>query len=156
MSQGREYTVSFQNVSVAAAQDMLAVYAGANMAFEVVSFGVGPSNTTVENLLINVKRLPATVTTGSGGAAVTPAPDQDSDSSAQVTARRNDTTQATTSGTATYHYSSAVNEVNGIDYIFPTGLRPVAKPNEAIVFEVTTAPGAGRTMSGYMKVRELF
>lgn len=155
MSFGRTYNVTF-NASVSAAQDLIAVMAGANMAFEVVGFGLGPCNTTVENLLINLKRLPATVTNGSGGSAPTPVPDHVTDAAATVTARANDTTPATTSGSAVYLHRDAYNEVNGFEWIFPERARPVAKPGEAIVLETPSTPGGARTIQGWMKIRELF
>jgi hypothetical protein len=156
MSSGRTYNVTFRSVSVAAAQDLIAVYAGASMAFEVIGFGLSPGNTTVENLLINLKHLPATVTAGSGGSAGTMQKDNPTDAAATVTSRINDTTPATTGGTADYPHSDGYNEVNGFEWIFPERSRPVAKLSEAMVFEVVTAPGAGRTLSGWMKIRELF
>lgn len=154
MSDGRTYNITF-SATVAAAQDLISVMAGANMAFEVIGFGLGPCNTTVENLLINLKRLPATVTNGSGGSAPTPIPDKVTDAAATVTARTNDTTPATTSGTAVYLHRDAFNEVNGLEWLFPEGARPTAKPGEAIVLETPSTP-TSRTMQGWMKIREKF
>lgn len=54
-----------------------------------------------ENIRISIIRLPATVTVGSGGSAVTPVDvDDRANTTAGFTARCNDTTLATTSGTA--------------------------------------------------------
>jgi hypothetical protein len=154
---GRTYTIPFRGVSVSAVQDLCAAYAGANMAIEVISLTLGQiSLTTVESLDISVKRLPATVTTGSGGTAPTPVPDAGTDAAATFTARVNDTSQATTSGTAVYPHVDVYNEVNGYQWIFPQGARPNCKPNEALIFSLDTAPGAARTMSGSMKIMEKF
>lgn len=156
MSDRSIYTINFHNVSVSAVQDLIAVYAGASMAFEVVGYGISPGNTTVENLQLNLKRLPATVTAGSGGTTPTPVPDATTGPAATVTAHVNDTTQATTSGTAVYLQSDGLNEVNGFEWIWPEKARPSCKLSEAIVLELASAPGGARTLSGWMKIRELF
>lgn len=63
-----------------------------------------------ENLRITIQRFPATVTVGSGGSAVTPVTMSSPDAAAGFTARCNDTTVATTSGTAVTHEEFAWNE----------------------------------------------
>lgn len=63
-----------------------------------------------ENIRLSIIRLPATVTVGSGGSAVAPVPLDDIDAAAGFTARCNDTTVATTSGTAETKEESAWNE----------------------------------------------
>lgn len=156
MSSGRTYNITFGNVSVSAVQDLIAATATASMAFEVVGFGIGPCNTTVENVLINLKRLTATVSAGSGGGSATPSKDNTSDAAATATGRINDTVQATTSGSTVYLHRDALNEVNGFEWLFPERARPVAAPGEAIILELASAPGGARTMSGWMKIRELF
>jgi hypothetical protein len=126
------------------------------MAFEVISINIGQvTATTVALLAITLKHLPATVTAGSVGTAPTPAPDDPTDAAATVTARANDTTQATTSGTATTMLADVMNVVNGYQWIFPVGGRPQCKLSEAMSLSLNTAP-ATLTMSGSMKIRELF
>ena len=157
MSAGRTYDVVFKNVSVSAVQDLLAAYAGASMAIELVSFELGQiTQTSVEILQISVKRLPATVTAGSGGTTPTPVPDTDTDAAATFTAHVNDTTQATTSGTAVFPKADVWNLVNGYQWIWPERSRPGCKPSEALVISLDSAPAAARTCSGTLKVRELF
>jgi hypothetical protein len=153
----RIYTVSFSGVAVSAVQDLLAVYSGSSMAFAVHSIQIGQiTQTSVEAVRISLKRLPATVTTGSGGTGPTPQPASAGDSAATVTARANDTTQATTNGTAVTLLADAFNLVNGYQWIFPPDDRPVAKLSEAIVLSLDSAPSAARTMSGTIVVEELF
>lgn len=53
-----------------------------------------------EGLRISIIRLPATVTSGSGGSAVTPVPLDSADTAAGAAAEANNTTVATTSSTA--------------------------------------------------------
>jgi hypothetical protein len=154
----RVYTIEFDNVSVSAAQDLLAAYCGANMAVEVHSFVIGQvTASTVGNLRIRLRRLPATVTAGSGGTTPTPAKvGGTNDSAATFTAHANDTTQATTSGTAVTLHADAFNVVNGYQWVFLKEDRPSAKPNEALVLSLDSPPGSAETMSGTMTVAELF
>jgi hypothetical protein len=153
----RTYTVSFSGVSVTAVQDLLAVYSGASMAFEVHSIQLGQiTQTAVEAVRISLKRLPATVTTGSGGTAPTPRPADSADTAATITARANDTVQATTNGTAITLLADSFNLVNGYQWIFPPDDRPVCKLSEAIVLSLDSAPAASRTISGTIVVAELF
>ncbi len=157
MSAGRTYNVIFRNVSVTAVQDLCAAYAGASMAIEVVSITLGQiTQTSVENLQISVKRLTATVTSGSVGSSFTPSLDTDTDAAATFTARINDTTIATTSGSTAYLHADVVNLVNGYQWIFPERNRPTCKLSEALIFSLDNAPAGSRAMSGSMKVRELF
>lgn len=153
----RIYSVSFNGVSVSAVQDLLAVYAGLSMAFEVHSIQIGQvTQTAVEAVRISLNRLPATVTSGSGGTAPTPQKLANSDAAATITARVNDTTQATTNGTSATLLADTFNLVNGYQWIFPPDDRPVCGPSQAIVLSLDSAPAASRTMSGTIIVEELF
>lgn len=157
MSAGRTYSILFRSVAVTAAQDLCAAIAGASMALEVISLTLAQlTNTSVEILPISIKLLPATVTNGSGGGAFTPEVDTDTDSAATFTSRINDTTIATTSGTVHYKHVDMWNLVNGYQWIFPERARPSCKLSEALIFSLDLAPAASRTVSGSMKVRELF
>jgi len=157
MSAGRTYTINFRGVSVAAVQDLCAAYCGASMAIELVSITIGQiTQTAVEILQISIEHLPATVTPGSGGSAFTPIRDTPTDAANTFTARINDTVQATTSGTLDYKHIDTFNLVNGYQWIWPERARPTAKLSEALILSLDTAPAATRTMSGQLKVRELF
>jgi hypothetical protein len=157
MSAGRTYNIIFRAVGVTAVQDLCAAYAGASMALEVVSITLGQiTQTSVENLQISVKRLTATVTPGSSGNSFTPSLDTDTDAAATFTARINDTTIATTSGSTAYLHADVDNLVNGYQWIFPERNRPTCKLSGALIFSLDSAPAASRTMTGSMKVRELF
>jgi hypothetical protein len=157
MSAGRTYNIVFRAVSVSAAQDLCSAYAGASMALEVISVTLGQiTQTSVENLQLSVKRLTATVTNGSAGNSFTPTLDTDTDAAATFTARINDTTVATTSGSTAYLHADVVNLVNGYQWIFPERNRPTCKLSEALIFSLDSAPSGARTMTGAMKVRELF
>lgn len=63
-----------------------------------------------EDIGINIDRLTATVTSGSGGTAPTPQPVDDSDAASGFSAEVNNTTKATTSGTTSVLDAFAWNE----------------------------------------------
>jgi hypothetical protein len=157
MSSPRTYNIVFRNVTVSAAQDLCAAYCGASMAIELISLTIGQiTQTAVEILQISIRHLPATVSAGSGGNSFTPNPDKPTDAAATFTARINDTSQATTGGTALYPHADVFNLVNGYQWVWPERARPTAKLSEALIFSLDSAPLAGRVMSGSMKVGELF
>ncbi len=140
----RSYSIEFHNISVNVVQDLLAIYCGASMGVELHGMVIGQiTGVSVQNLQISVKRLPATVTSGSGGASVTPAPLSNGDASATATARRNDTTQATTSGTAKTLHSDTFNTVNGYQFFFPPNDIPDAGLSQALVLSLDSAPASG-------------
>jgi hypothetical protein len=156
MSRGRTYSIQFNNVAVAAVQDLLAAYAGGSMIFELAGLVIGQiTGTTVQNLRFTVKRLPATVTTGSGGASATPKRMMRGDTAATITGRTNDTTQASTSGTADVLHSDVFNTVNGYQWYWNPQDCPTIGLNEAAVVSLDAPPGAAMTMSGTLYVREL-
>jgi hypothetical protein len=154
---GRIYAVSFAAVSVGAVQDLFALYAG-TMGFKVHMIELDQvTATAVNNLQLTHKRLPATVTAGSGGTSVTPVPLSSTNAAATVTAHCNDTTQATTSGTAAVLAAHAWNVINGYLYLPPEADRPVIAPNQAFVLSLNSAPSAGSYVtSGTITFEELF
>jgi hypothetical protein len=153
----RPYSVQFNNVSVAAVQDLIALYCGANMACELNGIVLGQiTGTTVQNLRISVKRLPATVTSGSGGSSPTPQKIMRGDSAATATARTNDTTQASTSGTPALLHEDVFNTVNGYQFFWPPNVSPVCGPSEAAIFSLDGAPSGAMFMSGTLYFSELF
>lgn len=154
---GRVYTIEFDNVSVAAVQDALAVYAGSGMAFKVHEVTLGQiTATSIGNLRLTLKRLPATVTAGSGGSTPTPRKLNNGDAAATVTAHANDTTQATTSGTSQTLRGDIFNVINGFLYQPAPDDRPVIAPGQAFIVSLDSAPASAQTMSGTVTIEELF
>ncbi len=134
MIRARPYSVQFHNVSVSAVQDLIALYSGASMASELHGVVIGQvTGTSVANLAISVKRLPASVTAGSGGAAATPQKINRGDGAATATARTNDTSQATTGGTAAVLHADVFNTVNGYQFFWPPADVPTIGPSEATI-----------------------
>jgi hypothetical protein len=103
---GRLYTVVFAGTITNAGgdTDLLEIVAATNK--PVILRGIALSqisevgDAAEEGLRLSIIRLPATVTSGSGGSAATPATLDSSDAAAAFTAEVNNTTIASTSGTA--------------------------------------------------------
>lgn len=95
-----------------------------------------------EGLRITLKRLPATFTVGSGGSSVTPVPMDSADTACGATVRANDTTVATTSGTAVTLEEIGWNERNSpCDFWYPDErFCPKVKQGEGLVLRMETTP----------------
>lgn len=153
----RVYAVPFKNVSISAVQDVLGIYAGSTKALEIHEIKLGQTSiTTAAQLRVTLRRLPATVTAGSGGSTPTPVPQNNNDTAASFTAHANDTTQAGTSGTAVDYTPDVWNLINGYDMLFAPEDRPVIGPNEGFVVSLDQAPSQAINCSGVAIVAELF
>jgi hypothetical protein len=153
----RVYSIEFANVSVSAVQDLLTVFCGTSKAVKLHSIVLGQTTgTSVQNLNISLKRLPATVTPGSGGTAPVPQPVNPGDAAPTITAHANDTTRSTTSGTAQIMLSDVINTVNGYLFLPPAEDRIIAGPGQALVLSLDTAPASPMAISGTVVVEELF
>lgn len=97
-----------------------------------------------ENLRITLRHMTATVTIGSGGSAVTPVANRPGTGevvAAGFTARCNDATVATTSGTSVIMEELAWNERNTPwERYIPEELRPVAVQGEALIVRMESTP----------------
>lgn len=153
---GRIYTMSFQGVTLSAVQDMLAVYAGSTKIFAVLSVNIGQvTGTSVANQRVRLRYLPATVTSGSGGSAGTLKPFVAGDAAATITGRINDTTQATTGGTAVDLWDDQWNIINGFIWVPPIPSRPpIIGLSGAFIVSLDTAPSS-IVASGSVVVEEL-
>jgi hypothetical protein len=154
---GRMYSISFADVSVSAAQDLINITATSGMAFKIHRIELGQRTLTAwESKPVKLIRLPATVTAGSGGAAVTPAKMNNGDVAATVTARANDTTPATTNGTPTTLLARDWEFLNGFLVVFTPDERPVIAPSQAVQLNLPTAPSGATLASGTILIEELF
>lgn len=153
----RVYSVKFSGVNVSAVQDLITVFAGASMAFEVHSIQLGQTTATaIGNLPISLILLPATVTAGSGGTAPTPQKvSGTNDAAATVTAHVNDTVRSTTSGTSSTLFADVYNVLNGYQWVFPEDDRPQCGLSQAIVLSLDGAPGSAQSSSGTLVIGEL-
>jgi hypothetical protein len=151
------YSVNFAGVSVSAAQDLINITATANMAFKIHRIEIGQIGLTAWAALpIKLVRLPATVTAGSGGSAVTPSRMNNGDLAATVTARANDTTPASTSGSASILLARDWELLNGFLVVFTPDERPVIAPSQAVSLNLPNAPSSATTVSATVLVEELF
>ena len=93
-----------------------------------------------EGLRISIMRLPATFTGGSGGSTITPATMDSADAACGATTKCNNTTVATTSGTAITIAEFGWNERNSpYDFWFPdVNYAPKAKQGEGLVVRQQT------------------
>lgn len=154
---GRKYTVSFQNVAISAVQDVISLIAGSSKALALHHVNLGQiTGVTVSNLRMRLRMLPVTVTNGSGGSAPTPQKTNPSDAAATFTARANDTTQATSSGTAVDLYPDVFNTINGFVWYPPIiGHPPICPISGAFILSLDTAPGSAITCNFAATVEEL-
>lgn len=144
----RDYSVQSANVAVSAVQDLISLYAASTMGAVLQGYEISQvTGTGIVMLRYSVKRLSATVTPGSVGTAVTPRPMLSGDAAATITARANDTTQATTSGTSVTLESGVVNIVNGTGQIWFYNTNPSMKATEAIILSLDTAPSPSLNFS---------
>jgi hypothetical protein len=153
----RVYTASFQAVAISAAQDLLYLLCSSTMPIEIHSVTLSQKTLTAwEGKDFTFRRLSATVTAGSGGATVTPTPHAPNDAAAVTTARRNDTTVATTSGANTIIKPFNWLFLNEF-YWSPAGYddRIIVAPSTAFVIRLDTAPSAAMTASGEVTFAEL-
>lgn len=138
---GRIYTVSYNGTITAAGgnTDLLSIQPADDKPIKLRGFRLSQisevGDVQEEGLRVTVKRLPATFTVGSGGSAVTPAPMDSANVAAGCTTRCNDTTVATTSGTAVVIEEIGWNERNSpCDFWYPDAeFSPKVKQGEGLV-----------------------
>lgn len=159
---GRAYVVEFHNVAVAAQQDFFYVKPAADKpilieSIKLANVGIAADAGDAQEELWDVEliRVPATVTAGSGGGAFTPNPLSTNDAAAGFTARINDTTKATTSGSLLVLDSDGLNVRIPYLWLPPPEHRPVVANAQAIVCRLNSTPTDSVTMNGAMIVREL-
>lgn len=103
---GRIYSVSYQGTVTNAGgdTDLLEVLPADDKPVKLRGFCLSQisevGDAAEEGLRISVLRLPATVTSGSGGSSVTPSPTDSANSAAGAACECNNTTVATTGGSA--------------------------------------------------------
>jgi hypothetical protein len=159
MSLERLYTISFESVSVSAVQDLFALKCSSSNGAEIrrISLSAGGVTSPAE-IRLRLKRLPSTVTIGSGGSTPTvqKVSSRNGQSSLMSNARTNDTTQASTSGTAQTLAVWQWNVLQEFLEVPPTeGERWECDSSEALIFDLVAAPGSATTLSGYIVWKEV-
>lgn len=152
----RRYSVNTENVSCSAAQDLMQIKGATGKMLRIIRIAVACVDSTpptASMLSLRARFLPATVTDGSGGTTPTPQKLDPGDAAASFTALANNTTPATTSGTAIVLEENGCHVYAGYDYSFPTP--PVVGPSESFVFELRAAPAAASHLSTTVIVEEI-
>ncbi len=146
----RFYTVSTTAFTFSATQDAITVYGAANKIVKVHAFGLSCPDKTLavgQDVAVTGKYLPATVTAGSAGAAATPAKRDPGDAAATFTARANDTTPASTNGTALTHYAGGFHLFQGLHHVFTEPVTVIS--GTAFAINLPTAPTGSVTLSAW-------
>lgn len=152
----RVFCAPFENVTIAAVQDVFMLKAGAANGIELHHIMLSAGGVTAAaEIRLRLKRLPATVTNGSGGTAPTiNFVDSGDTKAATATLRANDTTQATTSGTAQNLLAWQWNVLGMFEHLPVPEDRERSQPGEALVLDIAGTP-ASTVVSGMIKWAEL-
>jgi hypothetical protein len=145
---GRIYTVSYQGTITNAGgdSDLLEIAPADDKPVKLRGLLLSQisevGDTAEEGLRISIVRLPATFTSGSGGSSVTPAPMDSADVASGAACECNNTTVATTSGTAVTLAEIGWNERNSpYEMWFPDDrFCPKVKQAEGLVVRMQTTP----------------
>jgi hypothetical protein len=152
----RTYSVSFEQVACSAPQDLVEIIGGSGVMLRILSVSVAMTDTsppTNQQFAVRARRLPATVSGGSGGSSPTPQPEDGGDAAATFTAKANNTSKATTSGTASVLLEDGVNQFTGFAWVFPKP--PTVGPAQAFVWELLSTPSTAIHLSGTVLVEEI-
>jgi hypothetical protein len=163
---GRLYSLIFDNVSIAAAQDFFYIKPAADKICVVEAIylsnvgGTADAGDAQEELLrVAINRLPTVVTAGTGGAASTATtlgPVEVNDSAPSFTGRTNDaTTVASTTGTIRTIHADGWNVRVPYVWFPPPEHRIMVSNPEALVFRLLSTPADAVLCSGTIYVREL-
>ena len=151
---GRKYSITFNGTYTNAGgnTDLLEILPADDKPVKLKGFVLSQTSevgdAAEENIRVTVLRLPATVTSGSGGSTPTAPPPDSADSAFGGTPEANNTTVATTSGTAVTLLDIGWNERNTpFDFWFPEGWEPKAKQGEGLVIRGETTPADDLTFS---------
>lgn len=151
----RRFTIPFNKISVAATQDLFNGKA-VTYAFRIWGITIGQdTSTTGQVLAIRLQRIPTTYTAGSGGAAATLGQAEKGDAAPSATCRVNDTTGATTSGTAVTLLADTFNSAAGYSKQYVPEHTPWILPNDGFAFQLLDAPSPSLTCSGFMECEEI-
>jgi hypothetical protein len=153
----RVYSTFFDNVTVAAVQDLFSIKAGATNGVELhqVDFSAGAVTAAAE-IRILLKCAPVTVTAGTGGTAPVMSPKDTGDTkAATAVVRANDiTTQMTSSGTIKTLAAWQWNVLMPFQYLPAPEDREVIQALEGLSLVVAATP-ASTVISGTIVWREL-
>lgn len=152
----RIYKTFFENVTVAAAQDLFSLKAGAANGIEIHQIDLSAGGVTAPaEIRIRVKRMPATFTQGSGGSTPTVGVADSGDTkTSTATVHANDTTPGTTGGTAVVLGAFQWNVLMPWQYLPAPEDRDVIQAAEGFVIDALGSP-ASTVVSATITWREL-
>lgn len=151
------YTAEFNGIAVSAAQDFFEVQVPADTIVKLLEFhlfqttDVGDS--AEEILRVRVRRQTGTLTSGSGGASVTPVRHSIGDAAAGVTVERNNTTQAT--GTLETIEPLGWNVRIPLEKIWTPETAPLFVASDDLIIDLPAAPADSLTTSSYITFEEI-
>lgn len=156
---GRIYSVIFENVAVAAAQDFFELTPADDkpiriLGWELDNVGGAADAGDAQEELWRLAIVRGHTTSGSGGSAPTPAPVNRNDASAGFTAEANNTTIASTSGTTIWAGGMNVR-VPGPMFLTPEACPTASQADTTIVLRLLSTPADSVSMSGTIWVEEL-
>lgn len=155
----RRYIVSEPNFTLTAAMDLIQIKnaSGSHKAVRIIRWWWKPTDNalaTAQVLMTRCRRLPSTVTDGSGGTTQTPRPLDPGDPASTFTALTRNTTPATTNGTAAIVDEGGAHIYNGYEQ---QPEEPIEISDaQSFVFELTSAAIQGTIkISAGVEVEEL-
>lgn len=154
---GRMYTVEFENVAVAAAQDFFEIAPADDKPVLLHAIFLSQSTETgdAQEEMMRFRVIRGHTTSGSGGTVPTPRPLDHNDAAAGFTAEVNNTTIASV-GTAVNLHSEAFNIRAGLQLIFTPEMRPRCDQGQGlVVVRLLAAPVDSVTMDGTLYVEEI-
>lgn len=148
----RVYSTYFDNVTIAAVQDVFSLRAAGASGCELHHIQLSAGGVTAAaEIRLRLRRLPATVTAGSVGTApVMSVVDSGDTKAATAVVRANDTTQATTSGTAIILAAWQWNVLGMFEHLPAPEDRENIQTGEALVLDIPATP-ASTVVSGMIK-----
>lgn len=151
---GRRYSIPFNGTYTNAGgnTDLLEIVPADDKPIKLRGFVISQTSeigdAQEENIRITVQRLPATFTSGSGGATPVASPPDSADTAIGAALEANNTTVATTSGTAITLLDIGWNERNTpFDFWWPEGYEPKVKQTEGLVIRGETTVADDLTFS---------
>jgi len=154
----RVYNATFDNIAVSAVQDMFEILAPSDSAVEIVAIDISDRDSeTSEQGRVVLIRGEGSVTSGSGGSTVTPAPMSKGDPAFGGTVERNNTTAMVAgSGTLVTLGSYGFNWLSGFQWVKPGDECGIyISPGDRLAINLPVAPGSARNVCGVVTLREI-
>lgn len=155
---GRKYRVTFEAVAISAAQDLVQITGATGKMMKILRHWVGCTDTSVatgQMLSLRARFMPATFSVGSGGTTgITPSKNDPGDATcSSTTCAINNTTPATTSGTAIKVYENGCHLYQGDNWRYDES--PLVGPSEGFVFELLSTVSGTVHLSGGVDIEEM-